>query len=294
LILPTQHILTAALRVIGLVDKDGETSATLRAAYSSDPNDGAYRSEELKHGQAVLQRCGLAEVHNGTVTVLSPARSIALLPEGEALRVLAERLLRAEQPPWLSIAVGREVMWEYIPDAVCRRLDDIVASLEERERLLLAAAQKVDGDLIRKVGQEGEEYIVALCKSELEERGRPELAPRVVHVSELSDHLGYDVVSPDLTGSPLHIEVKTQTGLRSRVRVFLSRNEAEQGKRDPRWILVVCERDARGTIGLLGWCTYAVLRALLPRDPEDGNCGRWVTAELTMRRESFRPGLPLG
>ena len=291
--LPTQHLLRAALRVVGMVDRGGENSGTLDAAYSNDPSDGAYRSGELKLGERILERCGLLALDAGSLRLLPGARNIARLPEAEAFALLVERWLREEQPLWLSMAVGSGVRWEYVPDDAFRRLTEIIPNLAERDRLLLAAARRVDPDRLHELGRDGERHVVAWCKNRLASHDRPDLVRRVVRVSEISDQLGYDVLAPDLTGTPLHIEVKTQAGQRNPMRVFLSRNEAERARRDPQWILVLCERHLDGTVCLRGWCRYDGFRRSLPRDPAATESGRWVTVELRIAREALADGVPL-
>lgn len=291
--LPTQHLLRAALRVIGMVDREGETADTLHVAYSSDPSDGAFRSDELKLGERILERCGLLLVEEGRFTLLPAARNLARLPEADAFALLVERWLREEQPLWLPAAGGNSVRWEYVPDDATGRLREVFPEMAERERLLLAAARKVDPDALRELGCEGEKHVVAWCKKQLTSLGRPDLAKRVVRVSEISDHFGYDVLAPDSDGIPLHIEVKTKGRQGDPMRVFLTRNEAERASRDSRWILVLCERRLDGTICLRGWCDYRGFRRSLPRDPEGTDRGRWVTVELLIPRETLTEGVPL-
>jgi hypothetical protein len=65
----------------------------------------------------------------------------------------------------------------------------------------------------RALGRLGEKWAVELLKSELSNKGRADLAARVVWVSdELGDGLGFDIASFQVDGSPLMVEVKTSNG----------------------------------------------------------------------------------
>ena len=69
----------------------------------------------------------------------------------------------------------------------------------------------------RDVGLKGERLVFDYERRWLLERGRPDLADRVVHVSvELGDGAGYDVSSFLLDETPHHIEVKATRGSNQR------------------------------------------------------------------------------
>ncbi|MBK8372507.1 MAG: DUF3883 domain-containing protein [Saprospiraceae bacterium] len=64
-----------------------------------------------------------------------------------------------------------------------------------------------------KIGLGGELYVLAHEKENLINRGRKDLAEKVLHVSKLfGDKMGYDVLSFDFKGNPKWIEVKTTSG----------------------------------------------------------------------------------
>jgi hypothetical protein len=59
------------------------------------------------------------------------------------------------------------------------------------------------------VGKSGEAWVMALEKKKLTEAGRPDLAEKVIWVSDtVGDGLGYDIESVDEHGRPFFIEVK--------------------------------------------------------------------------------------
>jgi hypothetical protein len=65
----------------------------------------------------------------------------------------------------------------------------------------------------RVLGSQGEEFVVEYERSQLEKKGRLDLAERVQRISEtMGDGAGYDVLSFDERGTVKHIEVKTTNG----------------------------------------------------------------------------------
>jgi hypothetical protein len=138
-------------------------------------------------------------------------------------------------------------------------------------------------------GRKGEEFVVAACSAELASRGHSDLASRVRHVSLISDQLGYDVVSPNVVGADMRLEVKTTRQVASpEVTVILSRNEARAGSRDSHWRLVVCRITAADEVALVGSCPYSQLSSVLPNDTE---AGEWMSCRLRLQVEALDPGL---
>ncbi len=77
----------------------------------------------------------------------------------------------------------------------------------------------------RKLGREGEEFVVGVERRRLEAEGRRDLAKRVRWVSqEQGDGAGYDVLSFTHEGQDQLLEVKTTNGP-ARTPFFISRNE---------------------------------------------------------------------
>ncbi len=75
------------------------------------------------------------------------------------------------------------------------------------------------------IGESGERKILALEKEYLLIKGRPDLAERVVHTSEIEgDGAGYDILSYDLDGGIKYIEVKTTSGS-ANTPFYISRRE---------------------------------------------------------------------
>ena len=80
----------------------------------------------------------------------------------------------------------------------------------------------------RALGKAGEVWVVALEKRRLTEAGRPDLAKKVIWVSDtIGDGLGYDIESVDEQGQPLFIEVKA-TNQGQDAPFFISQTEYER------------------------------------------------------------------
>jgi Domain of unknown function (DUF3883)/Domain of unknown function (DUF3427) len=85
----------------------------------------------------------------------------------------------------------------------------------------------------KKLGLEGELFILDQEIRALKEAGKFELAEKVVHVSVVEgDGAGHDVKSFDTEGNPKYIEIKTTKGSAS-TPFFISPNELEYSKQHP-------------------------------------------------------------
>ena len=116
----------------------------------------------------------------------------------------------ADAPPALS------------PDEILRRRQEKAARREE-------------------TGLAGELYVLDSERERLTQAGRPDLAQRVVLVSESAADAGagYDVLSFTDAGDDLHIEVKSTSRLKGDDGGFwLSENERSVGETDPSWHIV--------------------------------------------------------
>lgn len=219
------------------------------------------------------------------------ARSGALLTENEP--EVARDLLRATildgAPAWLSAATAQgEVRPEFLPVEVERVLADMFDD-QERDATLLAAAAKYDDAALRALGEAGEEVVLAACQAFLQERGRPDLALMARRVSLISDALGYDIWSPDLTEQGCRLEVKCYRGRDPAV--YITRNEFEVGMRLPRWYLVLCRSVGISPPEVIGWTTLSPLVQRMPRDV--ARTGQWQVAKVRIDEPELRPGLPL-
>lgn len=77
----------------------------------------------------------------------------------------------------------------------------------------------------RELGLQGELFVFQLLKKELVQAKKPELAEKMIHVSIVEgDSAGFDILTFDLKGNPIYVEVKTTTGGKHS-RFFISSNE---------------------------------------------------------------------
>jgi len=293
--LPTKHILRAALLVARTVDAWGTTVTSAQKSYQHLPTNGLFRATDLVAGERLLVRCGLLQRIGEDLIPADGLQDLEELEEEEAIRALVTTLLAIEAPLWLHVATASgDVDEEFIPEHELERLADLLPNPDQREAALLAAAQTFDPAALSKLGDLGEQAVVAAYRAELERLGRPELRGAVRQVSRVSALLGYDVVTPTLQGKALRIEVKTIGSPGPMCRFFISRNEAEVGSRDPSWRLVVCERGQDGKIGILGWCMIDAIERLLPTDPIGSirGTGRWSSVRIQVPRDLLSAGLP--
>lgn len=280
-VIPTLHLVKAALRVASMLDPRGSRIADAHESYWRHSTGGVFPPADLERGERLLVRCGLVTERNGTLFPTDELLEVldGIVDDGVALlavRVLAETLPAAAGPD----PARDEAIATLVPDPA------------RREELLIALGRRWDDTLRRQIGAAGEEVVVAVARLELQDLGHPELARRVRRVSLESDQLGYDVSAPRTSGGPRLLEVKATTEVDDSVVVHVSRNEIDTGRRHPSdWALVVCQVSdvsaRRGTV--LGWCGVDQLDIALP---EDTPTGRWEVVAIRLSVEALEPGLP--
>lgn len=134
-----------------------------------------------------------------------------------------------------GIALDQPVSWS--PD-----LDSVLASrvqqAKERERIGLC----------------GEQFVFSQECQKLRSIGHPDLPERVRMVSVDDEGAGFDVLSFDVNGEELHIEVKTTVRSQDQdIGFWLSENERMQAEQDDKWCLFrVCSIDSSPTLENLG------------------------------------------
>ena len=107
------------------------------------------------------------------------------------------------------------------------------ADFETEARLRLAKSAKRE-----RIGLLGERICYERERARLQDLGRDDLADRVDLVSRRNGGAGYDLLTFDGDGEPLHVEVKTTTWARTSHRGFwLSQNEHAVAERDDQWCL---------------------------------------------------------
>lgn len=289
--IPSLFMLRAAFLAARVLRGTTSTSSERAAGYWRLPTGGIFSGDDLMIGERLLGAAGflLSGPGGDVVTASRAAHDLASLPEEEACAVLLIRYLAARQPPWLATALAPDGLRpELLPDTAVRVFDEMALDVGRREAILLATAQHVNSEATAETGAKGENHVVDLARRQLHEAGRPELAVAVRRVSLISDALGYDVVAPNTHAAIRRWEVKTTSAPR-RLRVLVSRNEADYGRRDPHWSLVAC-RTLGETVQLAGWCPHSVLLDRLPADRHPQ--ARWRVVEVDLGVDDLHPGLP--
>nr|WP_255672186.1 DUF3883 domain-containing protein [Glycomyces amatae] len=153
-------------------------------------------------------------------------------------------------------------------------------SLSEAYACVAAAWGKVDTAERKRIGDAGELALAKLIEAET--------AADVDHVAARSDGLGFDLLVKCRTFQS-HIEVKSTTR-RSRLSIYLSRNEFETMKRDRDWLLVAVRLDERMRILATGTVSRDWLSLNAPSDR--GPHGRWESFRLDVPPSELEPGIP--
>jgi hypothetical protein len=235
------------------LDVEAALMQALEDSFRNAITQGRLSAARLTSVQQLLIECGLLVQSQTLVTMTRQLRVIVQMADDAAL------------------------------DLLCTALTDHLSSTQTNRNVL------TDEDKAR-IGEIGELEVVNQCADELTSFGRADLAMQVQQVSLVTDMLGYDVHAPTIGGLPRLLEVKTTIvpDVGTSFRFFLSRNEFEVGRRNPRtWSLVACLLTGEKA-QVVGWCRAGDLSRYLP---EDG-IGRWTEALVRLPRTSLRPGIP--
>ena len=160
-------------------------------------------SVELKHTNisAVLDELGLPYIFG-----YKPRRNYQALLKAVVVDAVSDRAGLFEMPAKPEPAAQSLPPFVPPPSPSERK-----KTLKERKAVKVDFAVKEEAN--RKLGSDGEKWVVDQERTRLIEIGLPDLAKDVKWISkEIGDGLGYDVASFKPDGSPLYIEVKTTRG----------------------------------------------------------------------------------
>lgn len=289
----TRRRLRAAAWVIFVLGQEGVAEDDLLDSWMNLPLAGIVDLPELESALAELMRVGLVVRDMDELRPVPGLEPLCQSPDDESPRLLLAFLLEYERPLWLSSATsgGEFLSPELVPDDALDGIRSVLPDARDREAFLLARARVVDAEVRAAIGSEGEELTLKSLCSDLHNRGRADLAKKVRRVSLVSDELGYDISAPWIDGSIRRIEVKSTVSSGGVVALYLSRNEATVGHRDPDWYIVVA-RVRSSNDGVLGWLSLSEVEHLLPVDRHER--GSWQTARLKLDVRDLNPGLPFG
>lgn len=266
----------------------------LRASYPHVPAEGVVGPADLASAERLLTVNGLLQLTGETCSAGEELAAAGVLEEDEGRRLVLMLLVKRLRPLWAEVLAGFEgdLTNAPLPAEVDELLRREFIDPDERERFLLRLGRQFEHDRLSRTGSLGEEAVVAACKAVLRTHGLEKLTKFVRRVSVVSDQLGYDVVTPTLSGDTARLEVKTSrlaTG--AALRFFLSQNEALVAQEDPHWYLVLCTA-RENEADILGWCRPQRFMHLLPKNT--GPDGEWVSCRLSISLAHLEPGLPLG
>ena len=292
----SRRLLLAACWVLRLIGESGELERKVRQSWVNLPIGGRVDIHDLSFALSELKKIGLITERDGFLSGTSEALDACQADGMDAERLLYFVILQTAMPIWVISGTGNGdvIHDELIPDQELSLLEQLFESSESRESFLLSLARKFDNESQAQTGLEGELFVLSLCSQELENAGRTDLIPKVVHVSLISDQLGYDIVAPNISGENRRLEVKSTRAIGANGRFYISRNEFEVGLRDPNWFLVLVKVGEPNE--LLGWIEAPAIVGCSPTDTCDeaiGN-GRWEVAKMTIPSSAIQRGLPFG
>lgn len=278
----------SAARVLSIVGRKQYTESDVRASYRSTASGGILSTDGLSLAERWLLDNGWL-VRQGSALLASSRCRMLPNDELEVARELVRTTILDAPPTWLSAVVVRgEIRQEFVPSQAERVLNEMLDA-EERDALLLAAAEKFDDTLLQALGSAAEESVVVACRALLNERGRPGLARRVRRVSLISDAVGYDIRTPNLAGLECRLEVKCFSGRHPKF--YITRNEFQVGSVLPRWYLVLCRAIPNDCPTIVGWTSLGPLVEKMPTDVN--TAARWQSAKVHLDDSELRPGLPI-
>ena len=292
----SRRLLKAASGILRLIGESGELENKLRESWVNLPLGGSVDIHDLSFALSELKRIGVIAERDGFLSGTSEALNACQADGMDSERLLYFVILQIAMPIWVISGTGNGdvVHDELIPDQELSLLKQLFESSESRELFLLSLGRKFDNESQAQTGLQGELFVLSLCTQELENAGRTDLIPKVVHVSLISDQLGYDIVAPNISGENRRLEVKSTRAIGANGRFYISRNEFEVGLNDPNWFLVLVKVGEPNE--LLGWIEAPAIVGCSPTDACDeaiGN-GRWEVAKVTIPSSAIRSGLPFG
>ena len=142
-------------------------------------------------------------------------------------------------------------------------------------------------EVLRSIGLDGENFVLECLQRRLD----PDLHSGIDHISLIDDSAGYDISAPSIyeARGAVYLEVKATTQITERFVFFLSRNEANVGRRLDNWYLVFVRKTADGW-SLVGHLPFRDVSPLLPA--EQSNFFEWREARGSLPIGDIRPGLP--
>lgn len=201
----------------------------------------------------------------------------ALTKEATKLGILQAAVA---QTLWLVDADSLVTSPADLPEDALRAGEAIGVTAAETYAAVRHSCGKVDAAERSRVGMAGELALLGVLSA------IP--GTEVRHVAAESDGYGYDIDVTTATSS-IHLEVKTTTR-RSRLKIYLSRNEFETMRRDDQWALIAVQLDYDLRVAALATVSSRWLTESSPVDRRVG--ARWESVRLDVPPEAIVCGVP--
>jgi hypothetical protein len=170
-----------------------------------------------------------------------------------------------------NLVTGSEVAWK------------ILDCIDPPKKYL----QKIDQDLLKKIGLNGELAVIEEIRNHLDIQD----FPKVRHISLVDDSAGFDIQTPSIKNieETLLLEVKTSVRPGDLFTFYISKNEARVARQNNNWLLVGVESFADG-FRVFGNLMFNTFSDLLPLN-QSRSC-EWETAKIVISKKLFFNGLP--
>jgi hypothetical protein len=277
--LPTRHATDAAIIVARIIGSNQARVADTRESYWRSAAGGVLSPADLKIGTELLVACGLAYQDDDHFMITGQCIGLLAASRDELTAVMCLRAIAGRND--LDLA-DSELMGE---------VSNLVQDSALQEHLLRSMTSLYDASHLAEVGAIGEVLVLSQVKLQLTALGHQSLADNARWVSQLDDSAGYDIAAPYIGGGERLLEVKSTTAHGEVVTVHLSRNEADEGLKEPDWLLVVCRvlsiEDRSGVV--MGWLTVNDVRSHFPVDSVGG---KWESVAIAVHVCDLVPGIP--
>jgi hypothetical protein len=277
--LPTRHAIDAAIRVARVIGSERARVVDTRESYWRRADGGVLSPVDLKIGEELLVACGLAIQKDGYFLISSECVGLLAASREELTVVLCLR------------AIADRNSGDLADSELVRDVSNLVEDVAIQEQILRSLSSLFDAARLALIGAIGEELVISQVKLELIALGHRNLADNVRWVSQLDDSAGYDIAAPYVGGGERLLEVKSTITGGDVVTIHLSRNEAERGRIQQDWLIVICRvlsvEDRTGVV--LGWLTINEIQSHFPVDSVGG---KWESVVITVNVHDLVPGIP--
>jgi hypothetical protein len=260
---PPEPVLRAAVRWLERLPASGP--ARIRALFTAHSDFSDITPTQYDAAYEWLGRTGLLGGARSSIPARRRVFDAAIAHSGALWLPDADLLVRGP---------------DELPDDALRTAEALGLGEGEAYAQIAAVWGKVDAGERARIGAAGELALIGLLTASVD--------ARIEHVAAWADGYGYDIAvhAPQHRS---HLEVKT-TLRRSRLTVYLSRNEYETMLRDPHWELVAVRLSPDLQPLAVATVPKEWIAAQAPADQRP--CGRWESCRLDVPPGVPVPGIP--